>query len=261
MTVILTSPATIVIDKNITSHAFVTGKAGIFQLASPASISSIGLEPNYSVVANKIIAITETGEIFTIVEPITVKTTLRKLLDTFTTPRRVWKARLGQKLDNIYRKTIDNTLSINSIPLDMIRVEIKEDPDTHDIISRSVKSTDIMQVVFEKPLEEIPLRRLEYTDSERIILTIDGSQLKEVKINCPLSLKLNRGDLLFRIIRDDFSERPLVIVFQVKEELGFVGYSKILKTDYILSYYDEKLPGKIIESVIETTTKREILEW
>lgn len=258
-TMLILAPAAIIIGKSgdFTVHV---GQAGIFQISSPALASAIGLELNINVARHNTIPF-DVAEISTFALEFGIKTTERKVIVKTPPPHRAWQARLGSRMDTILKKAIDNKISLSSFPIDMVRVQVNKDPRTHDIISRSVSSYEIMPLYFTQALDELPLRRVEYSDTQQIVLTIDGTKLTDIKVKCPLSQTLNRGDILFRILRDDYSERPIVLVLQVKDELGMIGYSSLLQIDYILSYYDEELPDSILDAVIASTNKREELQW
>jgi hypothetical protein len=254
----------IVVRINKTTYpTIITGKSRLVNLTSPIGVDVDHEDLTIYKVRNRINSFEEAyANIDLILNEISIKTTLRKVFPSFIPPKRDWQARLGSKLDNIFRKTIDNTLSLSGYPIDMIRVKVTKDPRTLDIISRTITEAGILPIYFNTAFENLPLRRMDYDDTEQVIMTLDGTKLTEkIEVNCPLSYKLNREDLLFRILRDDYSERPVVLILQVKDELGTFGYSKLLHTKYILTTYDEKLPTKILEEVVKSTTKREVLKW
>ncbi len=258
-TAIITSAAYITVA-SAGAPTVVFGQSDFTQLeVAPISISSPELSiynvRNASSTIDQIVGIdVSAGELST-------RSTVRVITGTTTPVRRAWQARLGAKMDDVLRKTMDNKISLSSYPVDMVRVAVKRDPRTQDLISRTIVANDVMPLYFEKALNELPLRRMEYADTEQVILTIDATKLTEIKVKCPISETLDRGDLLFRVLRDDYSERPIVLILQVKEELGTIGYSKLIQIDYVLSYYDEKLPDSVIASVIDSTSKREVIEW
>lgn len=259
MAMIILSPASVVISSS-GDFSVVTGRAGFFQLDKPANVSVEFLSPAIAVVRKTTFSL-DIAEVSIILSDLSIKVTTRQVISTVKPPKRAWQARLGSKMDDILRKTMDNKISLSSYPIDMVRVQITRDPRTQDLISRTIIANEVMPLYFEKAFNELPLRRMEYSDTEQIILTIDGTKLSDIKVKCPISERLNRGDLLFRIIRDDYSERPVVLILQVKEELGTIGYSKLIQIDYVLSYYDEKLPESVIAAVIDSTSKREVVEW
>ena len=238
----------------------ITGKAGFFQMDKAADVSIIGITPTVSVIRHKTVILPLAG-IDIIPNVFNIRTSIRKLIEKITPVKRSWQARLGTKMDDIYKKSMDNTISLSSYPIDMVRVQVTRDPRTQDLISRTIIASEVMPIFFEEPFTDLPLRRMEYADTENIIMTIDGTKLSDIKVKCPISETLNRGDLLFRIIRDDYSERPVVLILQVKDELGTIGYSKLIQINYVLSYYDEKLPESVISAVIDSTEKREVVQW
>lgn len=257
--VLISAPAYVVIGAS-GDFTVSTGQAASFNLTKTASVKVVGLDPVIYTVRHKIISAI-TANISIIGNAFSIRTSIRKVFDTVKPPKRSWQARLGSRMDTIYKKSMDNKISLGSYPVDMIRVEINRDARTQDLISRTITDNRIMPIYFTEPFDKLPLRRMKYADSENIIMTIDGTDLKEIIVKCPVSETLNRDDLLFRVLRDDYSERPVVLVLQVKEELGVIGYSKLLQIDYVLSYYDEKLPESVITAIIDSTEKREELQW
>ncbi len=259
MAMIISSPASIVIS-SVGDFTVLTGQSTIINLTQTANISAIGLDPTINIVRNTVFSVDLTS-ISINAYALNVKTTVRKVFDIAKPPKRSWQARLGSKVDDILKKSIDNKISLSSYPIDMVRVQVNREHRSQDLISRTIIANEILPIYFEKALDELPLRRMEYADTEKIILTIDGTKLSDIKVRCPISIRLSRDDLLFRIMRDDYSERPVVLVLQVKDEIGTIGYSKLIQIQYILSYYDEKLPSSVIESIIDSTSKREVVQW
>jgi hypothetical protein len=175
--------------------------------------------------------------------------------------RTSWQARLGSKMDAIKAKTHDNLFLLASHPTDMIRIQSKRDPRSGDLSSRTIVARDVLPVIL-PILKDVPLRRF-IKEGESTTITslspLDNKNLFEAY--CPLENNLRRDDLLFRIIRTGESSEPYLMVLQVKDELGTFSYSSLLYMKYKLSYFDEQLPQKIVDTLIEFAEKREELKW
>ena len=176
--------------------------------------------------------------------------------------RNAWQARLGKKLDPIRKKILDNQILLTSHPTDMIRIREERDERSQDLKSRTVVSEEVLPVIM-PVLEDIPLRHLYREDGEYVmsLSLMEYQKDKGIEVYCPMENQLTRGDLLFRIVRNDSTSVPLFMVMQVKDELGTFSYSSLLYIKYKLSFYDEKIPQKILEILTEKSLKREELGW
>ncbi len=179
--------------------------------------------------------------------------------------RTTFQARLGRKLDHIHQMTLDNNLRLSAHPTDMLRISVKRDERSRDIISRTLEAMEIMPIIFPK-IESIPMRHLEgYRDGNEVIVPslymIDQNEYFE--IYAPVECKLKPDDLLVRIVYDDVNcpDNPYVLIFQVTEQLATIGYSAIRFYKYFCSLYSERLPNQIIEEIKSDQKKREILGW
>lgn len=179
--------------------------------------------------------------------------------------RTTFQARLGRKLDHIHQMTLDNNLRLSAHPTDMLRISVKRDERSRDIISRTLEAMEIMPIIFPK-IESIPMRHLEgYRDGNEVIVPslymIDQNEYFE--IYAPVECKLKPDDLLVRIVYDDVNcpDNPYVLIFQVTEQLATIGYSAIRFYKYFCSLYNEHLPNQIIEEIKSDQKKREILGW
>ena len=179
--------------------------------------------------------------------------------------RTSFQARLGRKLDNIQRKSLDNTIRLSSNPTDMLRIKIDRDERSRDIISRTLTSIEVLPIIFPK-IESIPMRHLEgYRDGTEVTIpslyTIDQKEYFE--LYAPVQCKLNPDDLLVRIIYDDINcpDDPYVMILQITEQLATVGYSSIRYYTYWACYYNEKLPNKILSVIKSDQIKRSLLKW
>lgn len=175
--------------------------------------------------------------------------------------RSAWQARLGNKLDPIKRKFIDNSILLTSHPTDMLRIRVSRDARTHDILSRKIISNEILPIVL-PIMENVPMRRLIRDDYNVLSLAVtDIDNAKPFEIYCPGAGQLQRDDLLFRFIGDTYSELPYVLVLQVKDELGTIGYSSLLQVKYSATLYDEALPSSVVNAVYAANLKRGRLRW
>lgn len=181
-----------------------------------------------------------------------------------TVPKRfqhsAWQARLGSKLDPIKRKILDNQILLTSHPTDMLRLRVTRDERSHDIISRTIISSEVLPIIL-PTMKDIPLRRLQHQDGHTILSLSPLEDNKAFEAYCPLQARLERDDLLFRIVKDPYSDSPYFMVLQVKDELGTLSYSSLLYVKYKLSFYDEPLPQKIVDKLEEFAYKREELTW
>lgn len=175
--------------------------------------------------------------------------------------RTTFQARLGRRLDLITRKIIDNSLRLSSHPTDMIRISAKRDERSRDLVSRTIKSVEILPIIL-PPLKDIPLRHFVREGSEIQIpslYTID--QQAYFEIYAPAEVKLEVEDLLFRMIYDENADEPYVLCLQVKEQFATVGYSTIKMKKFWCTVYDEALPQPIIDILHRANIKRERLQW
>ena len=69
--------------------------------------------------------------------------------------RTTFQARLGRKLDHIHQMTLDNNLRLSAHPTDMLRISVKRDERSRDIISRTLEAMEIMPIIFPR-IESIP---------------------------------------------------------------------------------------------------------
>lgn len=174
-----------------------------------------------------------------------------------------FQARLGRKLDIINNRIIDNDIRITAHPTDMIRVEAVRDERSGDLISRVIKSTEVMPILLPK-MVDIPLRHLIRENRDVLVPSLYSiSQEEYFEVYAPVECDLNEDDLLIRILYDSSPEvsDPYILVLQVKDILGTLGYSSILWKKCVCSLYDEVLPEKVVLTLKECIKKREILNW
>lgn len=185
--------------------------------------------------------------------------------ESITVPRRLnrsaWQARLGSRLDPIKRKFLDNNILLSAHPTDMLRIRVDRDSRTQDILSRKIIANEILPIML-PVMKDIPLRRMTRDDKDVVTFSVgDIADSKPFEAFCPMNAQLHRDDLLFRFIKDPYSELPYVLVLQVKDELGTLSYSSLLYMKYSLTIYDEPLPEAVVNAVYSSAIKREGLSW
>lgn len=177
--------------------------------------------------------------------------------------RTVYQAKLGRKLDAMNQKVIDNNLRLSAHPTDMIRISVNRDERSHDLISRTVESVEVMPILLPK-MEDIPLRHFIREDTDIMVPSLFATPDQEYfEVYAPVEMDLNEDDLLVRILNDSSPDidESYVMVLQVKEVLGTFGYSSLVWKKLIVTFYDEKLPNQIVTAVKESIKKRERLNW
>ncbi len=174
-----------------------------------------------------------------------------------------FQARLGRKLDRINVRILDNDIRLTSHPTDMIRVEAVRDERSHDLISRVIRSTEVMPILLPE-MKDIPLRHLVREGNNVMVPSLYAISNEEYfEVYAPIECDLNEDDLLIRILYDSSPEvdNPYILVFQVKDVLGTFGYSSILWKKCIVTLYDEALPDGVVNTIKQHITKRETLDW
>ena len=174
-----------------------------------------------------------------------------------------FQARLGRKLDNIRKRVLDNNIRLSAHPTDMLRIAVVRDDRSHDLISRTVESTEIMPIILPK-MEDIPLRHLIREGKDVLIPSMYPIQQEEYfEVYAPVQCDLHEDDLLVRILYDSSPDinNPYVMVFQVKDLLGTFGYSTLTWKKAICTFYDESLPQRIVQLIKSSILKREALDW
>ena len=177
--------------------------------------------------------------------------------------RTVYQAKLGKKLDAMNQKVIDNNLRLSAHPTDMIRISVNRDERSHDLISRTVESVEVMPILLPK-MEDIPLRHFIRDDTDIMIPSLFTTPDQEYfEVYAPVEMDLNEDDLLVRVLNDSSPDidESYIMVLQVKEVLGTFGYSSLVWKKLIVTFYDEKLPNQIVNAVKESIKKRERLNW
>lgn len=172
-----------------------------------------------------------------------------------------FQARLGKKLDNISRKVIDNQIRLTSNPTDMLRIQAQRDPQSGDLISRTISEAEVMPIIL-PVLKDIPLRHFIRETEDIVIPSLYTTVEQEYfEVYAPIESHLLNDDLLIRLLGDPNADEPYIMVLQVKEILGTFGYSNLKWMKYWVTFYDEKLPAKVIQLIKKEINKREALTW
>lgn len=172
-----------------------------------------------------------------------------------------FQARLGKRLDKITRKVLDNGIRLTSHPTDMLRISVKRDSRSGDLISRTITSSEIVPIIFPN-MENVPLRHFVSQDDKEVLLPsfYAFSQEQYFDLYAPVNTKLDVDDLLIRFVYND-EGLPWISVLQVKDVLSTVGYNSILLNKLQCTFYDETLPDKVISLIKTAIAKREELGW
>lgn len=174
-----------------------------------------------------------------------------------------FQARLGRKLDNIRKRVLDNNIRLSAHPTDMLRIAVQRDERSHDLISRTIESTEIMPIILPE-MEDIPLRHLIREGKDILIPSMYPIQQEEYfEVYAPVQCDLHEDDLLVRILYDSSPDinNPYVMVFQVKDILGTFSYSSLIHKKCVCTLYDEALPPRIVQLIKASILKREVLDW
>ena len=174
-----------------------------------------------------------------------------------------FQARLGRKLDNIRKRVLDNNIRLSAHPTDMLRIAVVRDDRSHDLISRTIESTEIMPIILPK-MEDIPLRHLIREGKDILIPSMYPIQQEEYfEVYAPVQCDLHEDDLLVRILYDSSPDisNPYVMVLQVKDLLGTFGYNTLTWKKAIVTFYDESLPQRVVQLIKSSILKREALDW
>lgn len=174
-----------------------------------------------------------------------------------------FQARLGRKMDNIRKRVLDNNIRLSAHPTDMLRIAVKRDERSHDLISRTIESTEIMPIILPK-MEDIPLRHLIREGKDVLIPSMYPIMQEEYfEVYAPVLCDLHEDDLLVRILYDSSPDinNPYILCFQCKEVLGSFGYSTLTWKKVICTIFDEALPSRVIQLIKASILKREALDW
>ena len=148
------------------------------------------------------------------------------------TPRKYrttsFQARLGKKLDNITRKVLDDRIGLTAHPTDMLRISVKRDSRSGDLLSRTITSSEVVPIIFPK-MTDVPLRQFATRDDKEVLLPsfYAFSQEQHFDLYAPIAVQLDVDDLLIRFVYNE-DRLPWISVLQVKDILSTIGYNSIL---------------------------------
>ena len=181
------------------------------------------------------------------------------------TPRKYrttsFQARLGKKLDNITRKVLDDRIGLTAHPTDMLRISVKRDPRSGDLLSRTITSSEVVPIIFPN-MTDVPLRQFAAKDDKEVLLPsfYAFSQEQHFNLYAPIAVQVDVDDLLIRFVYNE-DRLPWISVLQVKDILSTVGYNSILYNKLQCTFYDEMLPEKVLSLIRSAIDRREILGW
>lgn len=181
------------------------------------------------------------------------------------TPRKYrttsFQARLGKRLDNITRKVLDDRIGLTAHPTDMLRISVKRDSRSGDLLSRTITSSEVVPIIFPK-MTDVPLRQFATRDDKEVLLPsfYAFSQEQHFDLYAPIAVQLDVDDLLIRFVYSE-DRLPWISVLQVKDILSTVGYNSILYNKLQCTFYDETLPEKVLSLIRSAIDRRELLGW
>lgn len=181
------------------------------------------------------------------------------------TPRKYrttsFQARLGKRLDNITRKVLDDRIGLTAHPTDMLRISVKRDSRSGDLLSRTITSSEVVPIIFPK-MTDVPLRQFATRDDKEVLLPsfYAFSQEQHFDLYAPIAVQLDVDDLLIRFVYNE-DRLPWISVLQVKDILSTVGYNSILYNKLQCTFYDETLPEKVLSLIRSAIDRRELLGW
>ena len=181
------------------------------------------------------------------------------------TPRKYrttsFQARLGKKLDNITRKVLDDRIGLTAHPTDMLRISVKRDSRSGDLLSRTITSSEVVPIIFSK-MADVPLRQFATRDDKEVLLPsfYAFSQEQHFDLYAPIAVQLDVDDLLIRFVYNE-DRLPWISVLQVKDILSTVGYNSSLYNKLQCTFYDETLPEKVLSLIRSAIDRRELLGW
>lgn len=172
-----------------------------------------------------------------------------------------FQARLGKKLDKITRKVLDDRISLTAHPTDMLRISVKRDSRSGDLLSRTITSSEVVPIIFPN-MKDVPLRQFSTTDDKEVLLPsfYAFSQEQHFDLYAPIAVQVDVDDLLIRFVYNE-DRLPWISVLQVKDILSTVGYNSILYNKLQCTFYDEVLPEKVLTLIRSAIDRRELLGW
>ena len=172
-----------------------------------------------------------------------------------------FQARLGKKLDNIARKVLDDRIGLTAHPTDMLRISVKRDSRSGDLLSRTITSSEVVPIIFPN-MTDVPLRQFATRDDKEVLLPsfYAFSQEQHFNLYAPIAVQVDVDDLLIRFVYNE-DRLPWISVLQVKDILSTIGYNSILYNKLQCTFYDEILPEKVLSLIRSAIDRRELLGW
>ena len=172
-----------------------------------------------------------------------------------------FQARLGKKLDNIARKVLDDRIGLTAHPTDMLRISVKRDSRSGDLLSRTITSSEVVPIIFPN-MTDVPLRQFVTRDDKEVLLPsfYAFSQEQHFNLYAPIAVQVDVDDLLIRFVYNE-DRLPWISVLQVKDILSTIGYNSILYNKLQCTFYDEALPEKVLSLIRSAIDRRELLGW
>jgi hypothetical protein len=173
---------------------------------------------------------------------------------------RTLQARLAVYEDRIRRKALNNSTSLISQPVDCVRLKSKKNREGDDD-KLIVTKLDVVGVVF-PPMSDVPIRRIEHDGENHWAITSlvdtydDGKQVSYYKCEAPLDHDIDVGDMIVRVIRDDNTDHPTVLVMRVAELLGTLGGMELIKTKFNCTLWTDEIPEDLLASIMKMVDRR-----
>jgi len=199
---------------------------------------------------------------------------------------RTFQSRLGHFHDALRVKLTDNLISLTGQAADCIKVKCKRTR-TGDIETRVVEDVTVVSIIF-PPLKDAPYRRVSKSQGGMVIDSLPTAmELFPFSIMAPHNNSIYKDDLIFRLFRDvadvDYApdylltkpetmgmmdgigslttQRPIILVLQVKEPLATFGVESMIWSKFNCTYSDEPLPTEMLEAVVSLANRRLALNF
>jgi hypothetical protein len=171
-----------------------------------------------------------------------------------------FQSRLGMFQDRLRRKMIDNSNYLTGSAVDAIRIRTNRTKQG-DITSRIVEEATVVPIIF-PPLKGVPFRRLQKNNGKWSIETLPAAtDLFPITLQTTQYNKIERDDLIIRILKDVYIDLPIVQVLQITEPKADFGAQSLIKAEFDSVYYNEQLPPELVETIVALAQRRMYLRW
>ncbi len=173
---------------------------------------------------------------------------------------RTFQSRLAAKQNAIAQKLSDNAISWLGTLTDVIRIKLNKNH-VGDVNSKIITAIDAVEIMF-PPLKDIPMWR--FTNNGSVSsqsADIHGEDKQPMVGAAPVSSKVDQGDIIIKFFDNPMSDKPMVLILQIKDVLGTFGQRSIIFQKLNISYYDEQLEPEIWQWCMDAATRRKILKW